>query len=271
MPPSASAAHVHASIPPVVAASRPAGSRSFASIRLLRPASRLGSVAGLALLAGACASAPPPAAPAVDVGAVEREASGASTLDRPYRVVFDWSFQEPGMRVNGRGVARLEPPFRARLDLFAANGERLGAAALVNDDLVVPAGMAVAMPPSPMLWGALGVFRPGPGVYGASAERPSSNRASIRYLSSEGGTMTLHFRDRRIERMERSGDEGTREEVRVTFGGAGERFPRESVYRDLGAVRELRIRVDSVEPVESFPEHIWTPDASSPDTSSPDA
>jgi hypothetical protein len=219
-----------------------------------------GAILLLAALAG-CASAPPPPPPPVDAGAVQREAEDASRLDRPYRVEFAWEFQEPGVRIRGRGVARVEPPYRARLDLFSANGERLAAAALVDDALRVPPGMAVPVPPAPMLWGALGVFRPGPGTYAAQATRPAVNRSTLRFLSSEGGDIHFSFVDRRIDRVERSADGGVREELRVRFGPAEERFPREAVWRDVAAVRELRITTESVEVVESYPSHIWNPDA----------
>jgi len=222
----------------------------------LRPS---GWTLALLALAGGCASAPPPPEPPVDAGAVQREAEAASRLDRPYRLVFQWEVQEPGMRVRGRGVARVEPPYRARLDLFAANGDRLAAAALVDDRLEVPPGMAVTVPPAPMLWGALGVFRPGPGLYAASATRPGGGRSTLRYLSAEGGSLNVSLSGGRIERMERSTEEGIREELRVRFGGADERFPRESTYRDLAAVRELRITMESVEHVESYPPEVWTP------------
>jgi hypothetical protein len=220
-----------------------------------------GSAALLLVLAGGagCASAPPPAAPPVDPGAVQEEATSASALDHPYRIVFQWELTEPGVRLRGQGVARVEPPYRARLDLFSAGGDRLAAAALVGDELRVPAGMVVEVPPAPMLWGALGVFRPGPGVYGASATRPSAGRSTLRYLSSEGGELQVSFRDRRIELMERIPDQGGREELRVRFGGADERFPRDAVYRNHGAVRELRITMESVEHVETFPSETWNP------------
>ncbi len=221
---------------------------------------RGGALLLLAALGG-CASAPPPPTPTVDAGAVQREAEEASILDRPYRVEFAWEFQEPGVRIRGRGVARVEPPYRARLDLFSANGERLAAAALVDDALRVPAGMAVPVPPAPMLWGALGVFRPGPGTYAAQATRPGSDRSTLRFLSSEGGEVNFSFRDRRIERVERSAEGGVREDLRVRFGPPEERFPREATWRDMAAVRELRITTESVEVVESYPSHIWNPDA----------
>lgn len=216
------------------------------------------ALALLAVAAG-CASAPASAPAPVDAGAVQREAEAASRLDRPYRLVFRWEVQEPGMRVQGRGVARVEPPYRARLDLFNANGDRLAAATLMDDRLEVPPGMAVTVPPAPMLWGALGVFRPGPDVYAASATRPGTGRSTLRYLSTEGGELNVSLIGGRIERMERTTEQGVREELRVRFGDADERFPRESIYRDLAAVRELRITMESVEHVESYPPEVWIP------------
>ncbi len=239
--------HSSARAPARASASPTSVSRAFASALVL------------ALAGAGCASAPPPSVPPVDPGAVQSEAMEASALDHPVRIVFQWELVEPGVRIRGQGVARVEPPYRARLDLFTAGGERVGAAALVNDELRVPPGMAVAVPPPAMLWGALGVFRPGPGVYGASATRPEAGRATLRYLSSEGGTLEVAFRDRRIERMARSPETGPGADLRVRFGGADERFPRDAVYRDHGAVRELRITTESVEHVETFPPEIWNP------------
>jgi hypothetical protein len=214
----------------------------------------------LLLLAAGCASAPPPAgAPAVDADAVQRDAEQRSLLDYPYRLVFEWEFQEPGVRVRGRGVARVEPPYRARLDLFGPNGDRIAAASLVNDRLEVPVGLATAIPPAPMLWGALGIFRPGPGLYGASATRSASGHSELRFRVDEGGELRVALSGGRIDRIDRTRESGAREELRVRFGASDERFPRESIYRDVGAVRELRITMESVEQVESYPPDVWNP------------
>ena len=87
----------------------------------------------------------------------------ASTrLETPVRLIFDWSVREPGLRSGGRGVARLEPPYRARLDLFTGRGETVLRAALVGDDLRLPEGASGELVPPPALfWSSLGIFRPG--------------------------------------------------------------------------------------------------------------
>lgn len=215
-------------------------------------------VALLAVLAG-CASVPPPIVPE-DPAPIERLAQSESPLDRPYRVVFRWSFQEPGARMNGQGVARIEPPFRARLDLFASNGERIATAALLDDELRIPPGMdGIPLPPVAMLWGALGVFRPGPGLYGVTASRSGSDRAELRYLAREGGDLRVRIRGGRMESMERILADGGRQELRLTLSSGAERFPSDALFRDLVAVRELRITMESVEAVESYPLDVWDP------------
>lgn len=214
---------------------------------------------GFALFASACGgprAAPP--LPTVDAGQVARQAEDASALDAPYRLVFEWSLNEPGLRVSGRGVARIEPPYRARLDLFARNGERIAAAALVDDDLRLPGGLPDIFPPAPLLWGALGVFRPGPGASITGGTLDGEGRSELRFRFAGGDEVRARLLDRRVERMDRTDARGQREELRVNLD-AGERFPRETVYRHLGAVRELRLTLESVEHVESYPSGIWTP------------
>lgn len=179
-------------------------------------------------------------------------------LDASYRIYFEWSVTEPGVRLSGRGVARVEGPFRARLDLFAPNGERVAAAALVDDDLRIPSGMGDLVPPATLLWGTLGVFRPGPGTAPTEATRAESGHSFIRYRVAGGGELSYTLLDRRVERMERVSAQGVREELRLTRD-RGERFPREAVYRHHGSTRELRLSLESVEYVEAFPSDIWAP------------
>lgn len=213
----------------------------------------------MTLGAWGCASGPAPApAPTIDAGALGRQAQETSVLDASYRILFEWSLNEPGMRLNGRGVARVEGPFRARLDLFTPNGERVASAALVDDDLRIPPGVGDFVPPATLLWGTLGVFRPGPGTAPMEATRGDDERASIRYRVAGGGELSYALRDRRVERMDAVSATGVREELRLTRD-RGERFPREAVYRHHGATRELRLTLDTVEYVESFPSDIWTP------------
>ncbi len=228
------------------------------------PTGRMGgllSVVLVLLLAplGCARSAPEPTRPPMDAGQVAISAERASTLDGPYRLVFEWTLNEPGTRISGRGVARVEPPSRARLDLFMSNGERVAAAALVRDELTTPRGMRTTLPPAPLLWGALGVFRPGDqtGLRGGSWQ--SNGGAELRYVSGGNEELRYRLRNNRIERMEVLRGNRAREEVRLVRVD-GERFPREATYRDLEQVRELRITLETVEHVESYPSDIWNLD-----------
>jgi hypothetical protein len=208
----------------------------------------------------ACArseTAPPPRP--MDAGQVAGSAARASTLDGPYRLVFEWTLNEPGTRLSGRGVARVEPPSRARLDLFMGNGERVAAAALVRDDLTTPRDMRAGLPPAPLLWGALGIFRPGDnaGLRGGSWQ--SNGGAELRYFYEGSDELRYGLRNNRIERMEVFRGNRASEEVQLVRVD-DERFPREATYRHLGEVRELRITLETVEHVESYPSDIWNLD-----------
>jgi hypothetical protein len=134
----------------------------------------------------------------------------------------------------------------------------VAAAALVDDELRVPAGMGDFVPGATLLWGALGVFRPGPGTAPMEAARADGERSSIRYRVAGGGDLSYALRDRRVEQVDLVSAQGVREELRLTRD-PGERFPREAVYRHHGATRELRLSLETVEYVEAFPSDIWNP------------
>ncbi|MYH49667.1 MAG: hypothetical protein F4151_09125, partial [Gammaproteobacteria bacterium] len=106
---------------------------------------------------------PPPAGPpALDYHRHALLVEARTQLTTPVRLIFDWNVREPGLRSGGRGVARLEPPYRARLDLFTGRGETVLRAALVGDDLRIPEGASDELVPPPALfWSSLGIFRPG--------------------------------------------------------------------------------------------------------------
>ena len=55
-------------------------------------------------------------------------------LESPIRILFVWELNDAGVGVKGRGVARVAPPYRARLDLFLDNGELVIKAALVDGE-----------------------------------------------------------------------------------------------------------------------------------------
>jgi hypothetical protein len=213
-----------------------------------------------ATIGGCASSAPPVAQPPIDAGQVALSAERSSSLDAPYRLVFEWSLTEAGARLNGRGVARVEPPYRARLDLFLSNGERVAAAAMVGEDFRIAAGGRTELPSPAFLWGALGVFRPGDFSALRGGRWQSNGEAELRYQFPAGGDLLYHLSGSRIQRMELLRGERPAEEVRL-IRVDGERFPRAATYRHLEQVRELRITLESVEHVEAYPSDIWDPGA----------
>lgn len=225
----------------------------------VRPAGWARSALAAALLASACAPPPPPPPdPAIDA---ERAATvlGATTrLEEPARIVFTWSLNDRDLRLSGRGVARVEPPYRARLDLFLDNGEAVVAAALVGDELRLPPGAPEGIiPPPDLLWGVLGVFHPGGRAALLGADAPDTGRVRLRYGYPDGTRLHYTVAGSRLYQVELLRDGSVVQRASMEPGREGERYPREAVYRDLEAFRELTITRESVEHVESYPPDIW--------------
>lgn len=227
-----------------------------------------GAVARLAALLSAlaatvgCASSPLHSAPALaraDLDAQVRVAGEASRIDRPVQLTFAWRAREPGFRDDGIGVARVEPPDKARLDLFLDNGETAATAALVSDDLRVPAGLPLELvPPPALLWAALGVFRPGDGV--ESLEGRRADTAMELRFGLPGGNL-LRFRMHGLRVVEAAVLEEGAEVERVVIAWSGEEsaYPAEATYRNLRDYRELELKLESFEHVDPFPPYIWNP------------
>ena len=225
------------------------------------------------VLAAACASAgqvrpagePGPAARQQDPGqlaevrAAALEAAERTRPAHPTRLDFRWRAREPDFRDSGFGVARIEPPYRARLDLFLDNGETAAIAALVDDELRIPASLPTELvPPAPLLWAVLGVFRPGGGaeMLQGSVDRSTTE---VEYRLPSGRRVRFLLRDGTLldaELLERG---STVQRVFVSGSGGELAFPAEATYRNLADYRELELRLESVEHVDSFPRDIWTP------------
>lgn len=183
----------------------------------------------------------------------------STRLREPVRIVFRWRLNESGARLEGEGVARLAPPARARLDLFTQNGETAARVALVDGELRLPPGVDRRLvPPAPLLWTSLGVFRPGEDaeLRGASGPR---NELRLSYALPDGGTLRYDLREEKVRAAELRRDGHGVERVRVSWNG-NERFPSEARYRDLAAFRELTVTMESIERVEPYPDEIWRPD-----------
>lgn len=216
---------------------------------------RAAGVALAALLAGCSGRAPLPSTvePAVATAAVETTAP-----DRPLHALFEWRIQDGEARFSGRGSARIEPPYRARLDLFGPRGDGYLSAALVDDEVRLPAGAGDApLPPPALMWAVLGVVAP-PDDAVLVGTRETDEESELHY----------DVRDSRLRYVLRGGllravywDGGGRRMVVELSGSADARLPREAVYRDWSGYTELRTNLERVDEAEPFSPEIWTPGA----------
>jgi hypothetical protein len=211
--------------------------------------------------AGGCAKPPPPVVrPAVDAEQVALALEERTALRDPIRVVFSWQLNEAGVRVKGRGVARIEPPYKARLDLFLDNGETVVRAALVDGDLRLPPGAPTnILPPPDLMWGVLGVFRPGRATDLVGGDHLADGGVRLRYRYGDGKELDFNVVDGQVHALELL-DGGGHVAERVEVGmGASDRYPEEATYRNLSAFRELKLSRESLERVEPYPPDIWNP------------
>ncbi len=215
------------------------------------------------LLAAACAAPQPvPATPEparTDLRAEALLIEYTTRVARPSRIVFRWRAQEPDFRRNGTGVARVEPPYRARLDLFLDNGETAAVAALVEDELRIPATLPTELvPPAPLMWAVFGVFRPGAGAEMVQG-RITRGTMELNYDLPTDEQVRFHLRDRAVVNAERL-ERGSVVEIVFLSDREGDTiFPAEATYRNLPGFRELRLTLESVEHVDPFPPDIWYP------------
>jgi len=214
-------------------------------------------LATLPLLAACAARSVPPAAPPDPE--LAREAVEATEPRRTIQITFDWNVRERDARFSGRGVARVQPPYHARLDLFGPRGEGYLTAALVEGGLrLPPAAQDAPVPPPPLLWSVLGVFWPP-----ADAELIATEReGSVVRLEYRNGAERWRYRleGGRLLYAEWQPANGGRHTVELRHGD-GDGPPREARYRDWAAFVELVLMLDSVEDAQPFPPEIWTPHA----------
>jgi hypothetical protein len=218
-------------------------------------------------LTGCAAGIPEPAgSPVPDPGAFAAELQRATTPSVPRQASFDWTLDEAGSRVRGRGVVRFEAPERQRLDLFGPRGETYLAAALVGEEFRVPPAVAQGFDlPSPaLLWAVLGVIRPPAGAPLLSATTEGET-AVLRYELTGGEQLeyrATHSAGRTsLTQVERRGRRGTLETLRLEYGEQGQLA--RARYRDWSAYRDLVFETESIRDVASFPDDIWRPDVAS--------
>lgn len=172
-------------------------------------------------------------------------------------MVFHWGLTERDGRFSGDGVTRVAAPYRARLDLFGPRGETYLSAALVGMDLRIPqAANDAPLPPPALFWSALGVFRPPPAATLVGTARDGSTLA-LEYARGEEH-WRFQFRNNHLRHAEWQGPGKGRRTVELKGEGAFG-LPRQAVYRDWIAFRELKLELREVEEVHGFPADTWRP------------
>jgi hypothetical protein len=180
-------------------------------------------------------------------------------LESPLQIRFAWQLSETGSRLDGVGVARIEPPYRARLDLFLENGESVLSAALVDGELRLPPGARDdLLPPVDLMWGVLGVFRPGPDAEMLGGDQLEGAAERLRYRRPDGTELHYEVADGRVRGVELLERGHVVQWVRVT-AAEDERYPAEGTYRNLVDYRELKLTRQELQAVESFDPDIWDP------------
>jgi hypothetical protein len=195
----------------------------------------------------------------VDARETAGRALTATRPGEPLQVRFGWRLREADLRYRGRGVARMEPPYRIRLDLFTDRGETLFQAALVGGALRIPfwAPRELAPPPA-LLWAAVGVFRPDPDMELAGGRRAERGGMVLRYRKDTDTELRFRLENGRLARAELHRGGHLAEVVELSFRGSSEDL-RETVYRNRREFRELVFEIEGVESVETFPTDIWYP------------
>ena len=201
----------------------------------------------LLILVGALGCVPT-APPLKGVLAPDRSLPSLQLATGHRQLVFKWEYQEGDIAARGDGSVRTAAPDSARLDFFLGGGLGAGAALLIGDSLRSPHVELARryIPPSPMMWAALGrlaipplpdtVIRIDGGLVRADIGRPVQWRVAFR-----GDTLVA------LEHL--------------SAGKITERLARESngqvVYQAPGARRRLALTILREQP-GSFDDSIWS-------------
>jgi len=196
--------------------------------------------------------------PVTDADGAAATLSQETRLEEPLQIVFAWRLNEARQRHEGRGVARIEPPYRARLDLFTNDGETVLSAALVDGELRLPPGSRDdILPPTDLMWGTLGIFRPH-GVRLLGGDVLEGDAMRLRYAYENGTELHYEVMAGLLSSLELLEDGHVVQRVEVDMAGDG-RYPVEATYRNLTAFRELTIVRESLERHETFDPLTWDP------------
>jgi hypothetical protein len=218
-------------------------------------------VAGIVLIAGCMPRRAAVVGPVPDVLGTASLLQNQTNLEDTIRIIFAWELNDAGVRVRGRGVARVEPPYKARLDLFLDNGESVIRAALVDGELRLPAGAPDdILPPPDLMWGTLGVFRPESDAELVGGDRLDNGLIRLRYRYLDGTELHYATADGVLRKLEMLSDGEVVQWVEVD-PDEETRYPARATYRNLVDFRELKITRQQLDRVEAYPADIWDPRA----------
>ncbi len=210
----------------------------------------------IAVVVEGCSGLAPDLPETADPDVAAAVATGTAP-DRPLHVVFDWVLRDGEARFTGSGVARIEPPYRARLDLFGPRGEGYVSAAVVGDEVRLPPGAEdVPLPPPALMWGVLGVVAP-PGEAVLAGTSAGEERTELHYALDDDRLVYV-LEAGRLRSVDWHGPRTLT--VRLEEAGAMG-IPTRATYRDTGGNTELMLNLQSAGTVEPFPPEIWSPDA----------
>lgn len=205
-----------------------------------------GTALALAWIATGCAASFQQGPPLADPLAVAGRARAASGTDRPSQVRFRWEYADERGNLRGDGVARVNPPDRFRLDLFATEGSM--AAVLVDDWLDTLGEIEdVQLPAPPFLYAMAGVFRPGADAPDGGFEGDGTQVLS--YAAGEDGVRWYYLRDGRLERVEERRDGRVWRRIELRWGD-DPAWPREATYRDDVTPSRVRWELQAVRTVD---------------------
>jgi hypothetical protein len=197
---------------------------------------------------------PPVPAPVVDTARIAR-LTAATRPDQPLQILFDWTLQDRDVKLQGKGIVRMQGPYHARLDLFAMQDIQVLRVSLIDDKLdLVYSGPTVPLPPVEFLWSVVGVFRAPAGTTPTAL----TNSGDAVTLSFDAGSSHWRFRadSTTLRSAEWQGEDGGRRTLELT-GPYRFARPSKAVYRDWREFRELGLTVTAVEAVEPFAPEIW--------------
>jgi hypothetical protein len=203
----------------------------------------LATALAVAALAAACS----PRAPLFSGAPVPAHLPAPSLAAGHLKTVFQFTYDDNDVTLQGEAVARTAAPDSIRLDFFIRN-ESVGEAVVIGDSLVAarPSVTRRIIPAMPFVWAAMGVLRTPPAA--DTAARVDSDTLRIEIAGHD--TWRAAFWGNELVRLDRI-DDGRIPQSLARVPGATVRF--HSVHPE----RSLELTVKQVDSLPPFDASIW--------------